>query len=393
MAIIRTRHHFRNLRIMEHPAWVPSWATVGFDFANNRAFGDEWRGRLTCVRSSTADYAANLAGVWLPFPANVPRITDRGMLVEKASTNVVIQNRDLSNAAWVKVNTTAAKDQVGIDGVTNSASSVTATAGNGTILQTDVLGSSSRLVSVFAKRITGTGTINLTGDGSTFTAITLTSTWTRFTLPAATVVNPVTGFQIVTSGDVIAVDFVQNETGPIATSPILTGATSVARSIDSVLMSPLLPSWFNPLEGTLLAEGIFSSISDTGNHALVSFDDGTVNNRITLREGNNSLGSFVVSVAAATQAGLTGGGLVIERINKVAGAYQTNNFQVAANGVIGTADVSGTIPTVTQLRFGDNNGTPLAGYLRKFFYGPRAISPNQFVRATMGTLSTTTDAP
>lgn len=59
-------------------------------------------------------------------------LASQGILVEEARTNVVLWNRDLTNAAWTKTNITAAKDQTGIDGFASSASKITATAGNGT---------------------------------------------------------------------------------------------------------------------------------------------------------------------------------------------------------------------------------------------------------------------
>ena len=77
--------------------------------------------------------------MWTGFAPNVARRTDRGLLIEETRTNVVLHNRDLTNAAWVKTNMTAVKDQTGVDGVANSASKITATAANATVLQTITL--------------------------------------------------------------------------------------------------------------------------------------------------------------------------------------------------------------------------------------------------------------
>lgn len=395
MTVLHTpRRRARHWAVIR-PGWVPSWASVAFDFANNRSYGDEWRGRLTCVRSSTTDYADNLAGVWFPFPANAPRITNKGMLIEKAATNVVIQNRDLTQAAWVAVSVTPAKDQVGIDGVANSASSITATGANGTILQTDVLGSSSRLASAFVKRITGSGTIQFTGDGAAYSTITVTTEWTRVKLAAATVVNPVTGFKIVTSGDAIAVDFVQNETAvaQTATSPILTAAVAVTRSIDSILMSPLLPAWFNPLEGTIFAQAVIPQVSATNAQVLVCFDDNSGNNRMAVRENSAAVGGCIWTSGGVTQANVAGGTLTAGSISKVCAAYQSNSFISGGAGSLGTLDTAGTVPTITQLRFGDNTGAPLNGYLQRFAYGPRRVPDNEVARITTPSVWGTPDAP
>jgi hypothetical protein len=136
----------------------------------------------------------------------------KGLLCEPQATNSCLWNRDLTNAAWTKSNVTAAKDQTGVDGVANAASKITATAANGTCLQAITLASSARYQTAFVQRITGSGVINMTMDnGTTWTAITVTSSWQRLEIPTQTLANPTVGFRIVTSGDAVAVDLVQNE--------------------------------------------------------------------------------------------------------------------------------------------------------------------------------------
>lgn len=218
--------------------WVLAGATVDLDFVNSRYWNDpnfvNATDLLSISRASTA-YAKNAAGALTQFGNDTLRITDLGLLVEDSRTNVVLWNRDLTNVVWTPTNITAAKDQTGPDGVSNSASSLLATAGNGTILQSITLASSARAQSAYIKRITGTGTINMTMDnGSTWTAVTVTANWNQVSIPTQTLANPVVGFQIVTSGDAIAVDFVQNENGIFATSPIPTTTVAVARAGDTV---------------------------------------------------------------------------------------------------------------------------------------------------------------
>lgn len=367
MGIIRTRRAFDRRRAIQRPGWCVPGAVADFDFVNNRSFSDQWLGgKIVCVRASTADYIDNVQGIYRTVGAALPRISNKGMLIEKTATNVVIQNRDLTNAAWVAVNVTAAKDQVGVDGVANSASSIVSTAGNGTILQTDALGSSSRRVSAFVKRITGTGTINMSTDGTTWTAVTVTSDWTRVNIPAQTVANPVTGFQVVTSGDKIAVDLVQNETGPIVTSPIATAAASVARSVDNITFSAL-PYWYSAFGMSVYAEFMVPNVNTGTTQTPFSFDDGTANQRILLRE-SAAAQAFVCVDGGATQASLSGGTIIAGAITKSTCRFGPNDFGVACNGTLGNADIVGTIPVVTVLRFGDNTATgtnPLNGYLRR----------------------------
>lgn len=173
-----------------------------------------------------------------------------GILLEGTRTNVVLHNRDMTNAAWTKTNVSAVKDQTGIDGVASSASRITASAGNGTCLQAIVLASSVRFQSCYIKRLVGTGVIEMTMDnGATYTPVTVTSAWTRVTIPTQTLANPTVGFRIVTSGDSIAVDMVQNENGIFQTSPIATAAASVVRAADALS----IPVNFGPVDITALA--------------------------------------------------------------------------------------------------------------------------------------------
>ena len=182
----------------------------------------------TLTRGGVANYF-DINGVLQQAASGVERSAHyingvRTHLFEPAATNIVTQPRDCTNAGWTKSNVTAAKDQTGIDGSANVASSLVATAGNGTCLFAATLASSTRCASVYIKRITGTGTISFTTDGgTTYTDITSqinSTSYSRVFITQAAVTNPSTGFKIVTNGDKIAVDYVQNETGLYATTPI-----------------------------------------------------------------------------------------------------------------------------------------------------------------------------
>ena len=181
-----------------------------------------------------------------------------------AATNIALQNRDLTNAAWTKTNITAAKTQTGIDGVANSASLITASAANGAVLQTVTLASSQRFQSAYVKRVTGSGVVNMTTDGgATWSAITVTGSYTRVSIPAQTVTNPSFGFQIVTNGDAIAVDFVQNEAGSKWSSPIAVGASAVTRAAESLVYSGYASNPF----------AILSAPESTGSFACNKYAD------------------------------------------------------------------------------------------------------------------------
>jgi hypothetical protein len=178
---------------------------------------------------------------------------------------------------WRNTNITVAKNQTGIDGVANACSSLTATSANGTCIQTINLVSGSRTSSVYLKRITGTGNIQVTLDGTTYSTVELSTTeWRRIVL-SGTVVIPTVGIRIVTSGDAVAMDFGQVEDGAFVTSPIMTTTATVTRSADVASMSGAnFDSWYLQGKGTLT--GTFFDTPSTGIYFSIS--TGAVANNI-----------------------------------------------------------------------------------------------------------------
>lgn len=163
----------------------------------------------------------------------------RGVEIEGARTNDLLQTRDLSQADWTKTNTTAALSQVGHDGVAASASLVTATAANGTVTQALTgLASAARVGCASVKRSVGTGTVELTKDGSTWSAITITTSFARYCVTRTADTDFTFGLRIVTSGDAVIVDYAQVELdvngSGIGSEPIPTTAAPVTRNADLV---------------------------------------------------------------------------------------------------------------------------------------------------------------
>ena len=158
-------------------------------------------------------------------------------------TTSYVYLRNSSSATTVWDNVTAkessvqpAKTATGLDGIANTATTLTATAADAIILQPISLASAARCASAYVKRRTGTGTISFTQDGTNWTDITAqinSSTWSRVEI-TSTLANPSVGFKISTSGDAIDVDCVQNEAGAVATSPIVTTSATVTRNADSL---------------------------------------------------------------------------------------------------------------------------------------------------------------
>ena len=156
-----------------------------------------------------------------------------GILIEEQRTNTCTYSEDLSNAAWVASNVTKSSDGVTLpDGTAGTAETLTASAGNGTLLNTITLASAANTYSVYLQRKTGTGNIDITLDnGATWTtkALSGAGTWDRVNVTGAAAANPIVGVRIVTSADAIQMTMNQCETGAFPTSYIpnlTTGATT-----------------------------------------------------------------------------------------------------------------------------------------------------------------------
>lgn len=232
------------------------------------------------------------------------------ILMEPARTQVALWCRDMTNAAWVKTNMTAAKDQIGADGAPNVASSLIATAANATCTQLATLASSARLMSAYVFRGIGTGAIQMTTDGGgTWTTITLGGVGThglysRYEIPVQTLANPNFGFRIVTSGDAIGVDFVQNENGTFPTSPIATTTIVETRPVD--LYS--LPFTTPPQESTFYAKIIDKGTAETASGRVFMISDASNGdprfgcNRLTRFRALHDTGATVVDSELAAPA-------------------------------------------------------------------------------------------
>jgi hypothetical protein len=357
-------------------------------------------GGLSFTRATTASYF-NASGVLQTAASGAARIdhdpltgTMRGLLREPARTNRALWSRDLTNVAWIKTSVTAAKTQVGLDGVADSASSITATGANGTCLQAVTSTSAARALSAYVKRLVGTGDVQITLDnGLTWTTVTVTAGWTR--VSALQTLSILTfGFRLVTSGDSIAVDYAQLEDGSCPTSAIPTTTVAVTRDADVIVLSGAAFSGvWNAVEGSASVEAIMDTAPPSSSTPfLLAFNDGTTNERINLyvNEATAGLSMFIadggsqqtlLSVAAA--ANYTGTPM------RLAGGWALNNVRMAAGGTLTTLDSTATMPTATQMEVGaqatagaSSMATPV--WFRSISYWPQRLPDAALADLTRG---------
>jgi len=217
-----------------------------------------------------------------------------------------------------------------------------------------------RQQSAFVKRLSGFGPVEMTMDGgATWTNITITSAWTRVSIPTQTLANPTVGLRIATKGDSIAVDCVQNEklTGGRAglsavSSPITTTAATGDRAADVVALSPV-PS-ITPTAASMYCAGVlignasaptaypylFNAVGADAHEDVLGF--GTRNDNCVWP----SFGA-VISRRSGRGAAFPEGSPSSGEPFAVAGAFSTKRSQTAANGSLGTA--SGSSPPLNPI--------------------------------------------
>lgn len=312
----------------------------------------------------------------------LPTPTCNGLLIEEARTNRILWNRDATQTQWVKTNVTAAKDQTGIDGVANAASSLTSTSADGTCIQTITLASGARTGSVYLKRITGTGNVQVSLDGSTWSTVDLSDTdWRRIVL-SGTVTNPTVGIRLATSGDAVAMDYAQVEDGAFATSPVLTTTAAGTRAAD-VATVPLSSTWYNQGSQTVVSSILFTNyVSGSGFFGgIVGF--GAVSPRITVFRGTATDRPYASQIFDGTRNRIARGENFNDSANgvlhKIALSYDNASSQMSVDGVSGApinSGYAGTPNIGTNMQIGNrpDSNVFLNGWISRLTIIPKLFN-------------------
>lgn len=359
------------------------------DFANNRSLWDgEDVGALTdtpgwsFTRASSAYYENGVGGVTL-FGSGELRRGSRGAQFEPFATNLCLHAADLTQAAWTKTNGTAAKDQLGPDGSANSASSFTATSANATVLQTVVSASATRAAGAYLRRLVGEGTVEMTVDGgATWTAVAVTSTWTRFRISQAAVTNPNFGIRLATSGDSVAFWAGQIEsTSQLLSSPIITGGATASRQAD--LLSIASPGVACPCS---LWQKFERLVDTNAVEVIQALDDNSLANYVRVQISTAERAQAQMGIASASQGTATvTSTLGMSTVYKAAARFQADSFRAACNGVLGAEDTGtgGNVPaTPTHWRLaGSATGAPFGGFISQAALVDRVLTNDELMRS------------
>jgi len=171
-------------------------------------------------RSLALDFTGGILDPRITFSrTSNATITNSAGQIAYAPHNLLSASEQFDNAAWTKTTTpVTANSTTSPDGNTTS-DTLTAGGANSTTLHSYTAIAQSYVFSIWIKRRTGTGDIQISADGTTYVTKAITSSWVRYEtaiVPTAGTRTP--GIKIVTSGDAIDVFGAQLEIGTTATT-------------------------------------------------------------------------------------------------------------------------------------------------------------------------------
>ena len=381
--------------------------------------------KITFTRASTATFF-NSSGVLTSAAINAPRfdynpstLAARGLLIEEARTNLLLQSADFTTT-WTQTNVTiTANTTASPDGGTNGETLLINSAGATTSQTSQSFTAGSTItVSVFAKKNASnfvrfevgglvncwfdlnTGVTGTNGAGSgnvLFSAKSIQSIsngWYRCVLTVTTTTITTLGVNIFatnadnTSSSINSSIFLwgaQLEAGAFPTSYIPTTTTALTRNADVAAVNTLSP-WFNAAASTVYFEGTVATVSDSQNPYFWSISDNTkafgAREQIAYTRNASSAQTVgLVAAGGATNASVASSNTAVtaNTVFKAAASYAANDVKVCVNGLTPATTASATLPTgLNTLKFGAPgwSAAPVANafYVRRLTVYPRSFS-------------------
>ena len=266
-------------------AMLGDTATLNLDFTTGVLDS-----RLTFTRAAGTATYINSSGYVTTAAANVARFdydpatqAPRGLLLEGSATNLLNWSETFATTGGTNNNwagTNLNRTSTNNTSPRNDATALRVTAingvGNATLISSAAMSTSaSRILSVWLRRVTGTGDIQYTlNNGTNWTTQVITSSWVRYSFPATTAAQRV-GFRIVTDGDAIEIWGAQLEAGSGgASSYVVTVASQETRNADVCYLTDFA-GWsaggnFSTAEGTLFVDQAVTFVG-TANYPMGGF--------------------------------------------------------------------------------------------------------------------------
>jgi hypothetical protein len=377
--------------------------------------------RITFTRASTATYF-DADGVLQSAAVDTARFDHhpvtgarRGLLVEGAGTNLILQSQNFATS-WTAGNAQVVPNvETAPDGTTtadlliengtaavahNVAQAVTISAGatvSGSVFlkpagrhraRVYAFGASGSLYVDVNLSTGATGTATATGvySAATVRLLRLRNGWFRVAVSGVTATDTSITFAVYMlsgagaatyDGDTLSGMLLwgaQLEASSFPTSYMPTTSAAASRSADVATVSgSSFTSWFVPGPGTIEADGEFAHLGAF--ETVLSINDGTGNNTFLLRKhGSTNDLNFDVVTGGVVQASLSNTLGAVGRFG-VAAAWAGKDFASSVNGRTSVTAAAGSLPVVTQMTIGQQaaSGNPLNSHLRSIAYRPRRV--------------------
>jgi hypothetical protein len=279
--------------------------------------------------------------------------------------NLLEDSQDFERSTWSLASATIGNGVAQAPDGTITADDATATGANATVRNATTTLAVSYTFSVWLKRKTGTGDIDISVDGTTWVTQSVTSAWQRFTVTQTGVAgtsNP--GVRIVDSGDAVYLWGAQLEPG--------TTATDYVRTVDTVGKAY---RWYEPTEGTVLADFVpHPDYPQTGKVLTVAnINDNSFSNVIRLASSTASATMQFDTVSGGPLSRSTAGSHVAGVSNKISGAYKVQSQAASINGgSVGISSPSAIAGGLFQMMIGRDHlvATQSNGHIRRLTYWP-----------------------
>lgn len=344
-----------------------------------------------------------------------------GLLVEEAATNLLLRSQELDDSVWLTINATRTANTAAAPDATNSADTLTATSGSGVVYQNVSIPANTSIytASVFMRQGTASttlldlvfsggltyrasvnwSTLTVTAQNSATSAdvsfISVSGGWYRLSVRGANTSNTLASFTIFPAstgtGSVVCWG-AQLEVGSSPTNYIATTTASVTRAADVPTMpTSALPS-FNAAAGTLIVTATGSATAS--GPVVAGFNGGSFSDTIYLWQASAGRIALTVRSGGSAQVDLDAAG-VHTNTNIIGVSFAANDFGISVNGGAVASDLSGAIPTVTELHLGKAPwavGSYLNGWISRITYIASRISNADLQTLTNPATSTATRA-
>lgn len=362
--------------------------------------------KLTFTRASSA-WRFNSAGLLESVASDVMRIdydpvarVARGLLMEVNRTNLCLWSRQLTSGNGWTTTASVAVDATGIDGVSSSATTLTATSTSDITYRGSITVTASTVytLSFYAKAGTMTGpncavynesgaafivtTQAYTPGAGEFTRVTCT-----FTTPVGCTAIRIYPLRLCSGVGTVIIDGVQLEAGAIPSSYIPTTSAQVTRAAEVCKIATTLFPAVATGPYTLFVKGIMPPThASDGTRVPLSLSTnsfaesryfsrtaagGVYANNVTSSSANATVGNVTVSALAAI---------------KFAARFDLNNTNAAVNGTLGTNDTVCALPSApTQLNIGnlvDAGTSQWHGWIQQVAVIPAALTDAQLQAIT-----------